>query len=408
MDPYLKFLGLVALLFLLPKTLVRLGLPSPVTEIGLGVAFSLAGLSSLGDSEIVRVLSGIGISSLFLFAGMEVEVPELLKRRWPLLQHLGIQILLFILAAAVARRAGLASAAAALVGVAVMTPSAGFIIPALEAFGLAATSASWIKQKAIATEIFAIAAVLVFSNSATREALLLGAGGVLLLIALLPLAFVAFHLGIRRGSPRTELSFVMVVALFAAYLTHHLGVHYMVGAFVVGLAARRYLDWGSSRGANLASVFSALSTLRFFSSFFVPFYFFSAGLHLPAEAVSWPALLLLLLLGATAIPLRIGAVMLHRRVTLGEPWVEARDVGLFLGPTLVFSLAVADILRDRFQVPGWWVGGLVLYGVATSFLPLLTRKIRSMEFEDVLGMSGPGQAAQEIPGGGGKGLPGRG
>ena len=118
--------------------------------------------------------------------------------------------------------------------------------------------------------------------------------------------------------------------------------------------------------------------------------------------------ILLLLLGATAIPLRIGAVMLHRRVTLGEPWVEARDVGLFLGPTLVFSLAVADILRDRFQVPGWWVGGLVLYGVATSFLPLLTRKIRSMEFEDVLGMSGPGQAAQEIPGGGGKGLPGRG
>jgi len=387
MDPYLKFLGLVALLFFLPKTLMRLGLPSPVTEIGLGVVLALAGFSSLGDSEIVRVLSGIGISSLFLFAGVEVEMPKLLKRRWPLLQHLGIQILLFTLAAVLASRAGLAPAAAALVGVAVMTPSAGFILPALEAFGLPATCASWIKQKAIATEMFAIAAVLVFSNSATRGGLLLGVGGILLLIALLPLAFILFHLGIRRGSPRTELSFVMVAALFAAYLTHHLGVHYMVGAFVVGLAARRYLDWGSSQGANLASVFSALSTLRFFSSFFVPFYFFSAGLHLPAEAMSRPALLFLLLLCVSAIPLRIGAVMLHRKATLGESWAEARNVGLFLGPTLVFSLAVAEILRDRFQVPGWWVGGLVLYGVATSFLPLLTHKIRSMEFEDVLGMA---------------------
>ncbi len=403
MDPYLKFLGLVALLFFLPKTLMRFGLPSPVTEIALGAGMAMAGLSSLGESEIVKVLSGIGVSSLFLFAGVEVEVPELLKRRWPLLQHLTIQILLFALAASVAGRAGLQPATAALVGVAVMTPSAGFILPALEGFGLASSCASWIKQKAIATEIFAIVAVLALSNSASREGLLVGVGGVLVLIALLPLAFVAFHIGIRRSSPRTELSFVMVVALFAAYLTHHLGVHYMVGAFVVGLAARRYLDWGSSRGANLSPVFSALSTLRFFSSFFVPFYFFSAGLHLPGEAVSWQALLFLIVLCASVIPLRIGAVMLHRRWTLRESWGEARNVGLFLGPTLVFSLAVAEILRNRFQVPGWWVGGLVLYGAATSFLPLLTHKVRSMEFEDVLGMVGPGQPVLEIrpPAGGG-------
>ena len=55
-----------------------------------------------------------------------------------------------------------------------------------------------------------------------------------------------------------------------------------------------------------------------------------------------------------------------------------------MAPTTVFSVAMAEILLDRFVVEEWVVGGLVLYGAATSFLPLLTHVVRSTEYEDLV------------------------
>jgi Kef-type K+ transport system membrane component KefB len=384
LDPYLKFLILVGLLFFAPKVLSRLAIPSPVTEVVLGAILGPLVLRVAGSNELLDALAGIGISALFLFAGLEVEAGELVSRKGPLLQHLAIQLLLFALAAGVALAAGLPPAVSVLTAVGVMSPSAGFILPALEAFDLPREAASWIQQKAIATELLAIAAVLVFANTGSRRDLLFGLGGIALLLAALPLVFALFHLLILPTAPRTELSFVTVLALGAAYLTHQLGVHQLVGAFVVGLAARRYLDWCSRRAVQVAPIRSALVSLRFFSAFFVPFFFFRVGVQLPEEAIGSAALLLAVILVAGAVPLRVAAVMFHRRWALRESWREARNAGLFLGPTMVFSLAVAEILRDRFSAPGWLWAGLVVYGAATTFLPLFTRQIRSTEYEDVL------------------------
>jgi Kef-type K+ transport system membrane component KefB len=384
-DPYLKLLGLIALLFFLPKVLVRFGLPSPVTELLLGVACGPLVLRVVERSDLLVGLAGIGISALFLFAGIEVDVHELYERRQVLLQHLAIQLLLFAVAAVAGVWFGLPVPVAALIGVAVLSPSAGFIVPALDALGLPGPLTSWIKQKAIGTELMAIAAVLVFVNTGSARDLVVGLGGMLALLALLPVLFFVFHRTILRWAPRTEFSFVMILALLAAYLTHHLGVHYLVGAFVVGLAARRYLDWCASQQLPVAPVRTAINSFRFFSAFFVPFYFFGVGLLLPIDALSAAAILFAAILLALAVPVRVASVAAHRRFGLGESWREAVNVGLLLGPTTVFSLAVAEILRHRFAVDDWVYGGIILYGAATSMVPVLSRRApRSTEFEDVV------------------------
>lgn len=387
MDPYLGLLGLIALLFFLPKVLVRIGLPAPVTEIVLGVGLGPLGLAVVAPSELIAGLAGIGISALFLFAGIEVEVHELAERRSVILQHLIIQCLLYGLAAWAALRTGVNLPVAILVAAAVMSPSAGFIIPALDALGLPGPLASWIKQKAIGSELLAIAAVLVFANSASPRTLWFGLGGLAAMLVILPILFFLYHRTILKWAPRTEFSFVMVIALFAAYLTHHLGAHYLVGAFVVGLAARRYLDWCSRRNVAVASVRTAVGAFRFFSAFFVPFFFFQVGLMLPEGALGAQALGIAAMLVLLAVPVRVLSVLLHRRVGLGETWREAFNASVLLAPTTVFSLAVAEVLRDRFAISAALFGGLVIYGAVTSFAPLLTRQARSTEFEDVLQLS---------------------
>jgi Kef-type K+ transport system membrane component KefB len=386
LDPYLKLLALIALLFLLPKVLVRLGFPSPVTEMALGVICGPLVLDVLRPDELIATLAALGISALFLFAGMEVSLRAFVDRRRTIFVHTAIQVLLYAAAAAAAFQLWPEIAVAVLIAAAVMSSSAAFIIPALDMLRLPEDLKTWIKQKAITNELLAILAVLCFSNTSSPRAALMSIAAITAMVALVPLAFVVFHRTILKWAPRTEFSFVMILALFAAYVSHHVGVHYLVGAFVVGVVARRYLRWGEQHGMAMASVHSALDSFRFFSAFLMPFFFFQAGLHLPAGAFAATALLFAGAAFLTAVPLRVGVVMLHRRWQLREPWHHSWNVGLLVAPTTVFSVAMAEILRARFHVSESIVGGLILYGAATSFLPLLTRRVRSTEYEDLIAM----------------------
>ena len=407
-DPYLGLLGLITLLFFLPKLLVRLGIPSPVTEMGLGVAVGPLGLALVEPSNLLTTLSGLGISSMFLFAGVEVGVRELLKRRRRILEHSLLQVGLFAVAAWIGMAAfGLSLPVAVLVAAAVLSSSAAFIIPALDALGFGEELNTWIKQKAITTELIAILTVLAFSNADSSQDTLRSVGAIVLLIGLVPLAFWTFHRTILRWAPRTEFSFMMIVALLAAYVSDHVGVHYLVGAFVVGLIARRYLRWCEHLGESTTTIESALDAFRFFASFLMPFFFFVAGLHLPASTLGGRPLLMALALVGVTVPLRIGLTTLHRRLSLREPWSRSWNVALLLTPTTVFSVAAAEILRERFDVDPNLTGALVLYGALTSLAPLLRREMRrtaildleSLQRGTTLGGSSPAELPPMVWGG---------
>ena len=64
---------LIASILLVPKILLRFRLPSGITAILLGLAAGV-GLDWYDNSQTLYILGTLGITSLFLFAGMEVEV----------------------------------------------------------------------------------------------------------------------------------------------------------------------------------------------------------------------------------------------------------------------------------------------------------------------------------------------
>jgi hypothetical protein len=72
---------------------------------------------------------------------------------------------------------------------------------------------------------------------------------------------------------------------------------------------------------------------------------------------------------AVMIPLRIYLVAVHRRYSLGESLRSGARIGLSIAPTLVFTLVIAEILRDRFAVPQAVFGGLIIYTLANTLLP---------------------------------------
>jgi Kef-type K+ transport system membrane component KefB len=374
LKPELAYVLLLFALFVVPKALLRLRVPTAATEVALGAAAGM-GLGWFQHDTTVTLLASLGIISLFLFAGLEVDARSLALRRAVLLQHLGIAALLLVGGAwAAARWLGLEPRSAALLSLALFTPSTGFILSSLASMGFDPEEAVWIKSKAIATELLALLALFAVIQSSSLPRLALATAALGGLIAVLPLVFRGFASTIARYAPRSEFAFLLMLAVVCGYATRELGVYYLVGAFVVGWAAGRFRD-----GAAPTSSEELFRSVELFASFFVPFYFFAAGLHLRPEnfapgAFGYGAVFL-----AAGVPVRALTVALHRRLVLREPLGQGMRIGLSLSPTLVFCLVLAEILRDRYAAPAELYGGLVLYALASSLVPVLTLHARPPE-----------------------------
>jgi Kef-type K+ transport system membrane component KefB len=156
----------------------------------------------------------------------------------------------------------------------------------------------------------------------------------------------------------------MMIAVACAVVTYELGVYYLVGAFVVGMAAQRLRE----RLPAIASE-KMLSSVEAFSSLFVPFYFFNAGLGLRAEDFTLSALGLGMVFGCVGFVVRIVPNWLHRRLVFGETFRRSLLVSVPMLPTLVFTLVIAGILRDRFGIGATVFGGLIVYAILNSLLP---------------------------------------
>ncbi len=60
---------------------------------------------------------------------------------------------------------------------------------------------------------------------------------------------------------------------------------------------------------------------------------------------------------------------LHRRIALKEPFRASFRVGASLLPTLVFSMVLADILRERFSASPALVGAIIIYALVNTLIP---------------------------------------
>jgi Kef-type K+ transport system membrane component KefB len=125
-----------------------------------------------------------------------------------------------------------------------------------------------------------------------------------------------------------------------------------------------------------------------FASLFVPFYFFHAGLELSREDFRLPAVLLGVAFTAVALPFRTAQVYVHRRGRLQESMRASLRIGVPMLPTTVFTLVIAGILRDVFQISPTIFGGLIVYTLINTLVPGLFLRAPTQGFEDELLLAG--------------------
>jgi Kef-type K+ transport system membrane component KefB len=369
----LDYVVLLFALFVVPRILQRWRIPTGVTNLALGVVAGL-GLGLFIQDTTIRLLATLGIVSLFLFAGLEVSLHELRTQAATLIQHIVIGVgALAAVSGVIYYTLGLPWRPSILVALALLTPSTGFILDSLPSSRLTSSQQFWTKSKAVASELVALGVLFLTLRSTSATGLASSTLILAALIALLPYVFRVFALRVVPFAPKSEFAFLLMVAIVCAFVTRRLGVYYLVGAFLVGIVAQRFRE----RQPAIASE-QMLHAVEVFASFFIPFYFFNAGLHIGSADFGPGPLLLGIIFLATAVPLRLALVAGHRVLLLREPLREGVRIGLAMLPTLVFTLVIAEILRARFAVPNAIFGGLILYTLVNTVLPgVLLQRFRA-------------------------------
>ncbi len=372
----LTYVALLFALFVVPKALQRYRIPDAVTCLVLG--FGAAALGLERGNQTVELLSTFGITALFLFAGLEIDARELRRDVRTLVQHVVVWSAMVLLVAALAAQfLHLQWRAAGLTSLALVTPSTGFILSSLRAFGLSPTEQFAVKTKAVGSELVALAGLFFILQTTSWERFAVATIAMVLIVAFIPLAFRVFATRIAPFAPRSEFAFLLMVAVVCAYATRTLGVYYLVGAFLVGVAAQRFRMQLPAMSSE-----KMVDALEAFGSVFIPFYFFAAGTHVEQEQLGWLAAMLALGLVVVVTPLRVLAVTVHRRIALHETFAQSRRIGLALVPTLVFTLVLSSILHVDFGAPSWLVGALIIYTVVNTLLPAFVLRGQAPEFTE--------------------------
>ena len=358
------YLVLIFALMVVPRALQRWRIPAPLTSFALGILAVLA-LGSSGHDDTVSLLATLGISSLFLFAGLEVELGDFARGKWPLLGHLLVRSLALIALVFLAVSwLGYTWQVSALLALALLTPSTGFILDTLPGLELTEEECYWVRIKAVTGELFALVVLFIVLQSGSVQTLVLSTAALAAMIVGLPLLFLLLGKSVIPYARGSEFSLLLMVGVVAAFATYKLGVYYLVGAFLAGFIARLL----RKRLPGLAST-ENLHAIQMFASFFVPFYFFYNGMSVPAGALSLDALLLGALMTAVVVPLRLGMIWTQRRFIKGETAMGSLRVAAALSPTLIFTLVLASILRERYGISDALYGALLIYAGMTTLLP---------------------------------------
>lgn len=371
----LDYIVLLFILFVAPRFLQRYRLPSGITAVAMGIVAGV-GFGWFAQDRTVGLLATLGIVSLFLFAGLEVDFHELRGGLRVLVQHVLIGLAMLALVTPVVRwYLELAWRPAVLVALALLTPSTGFILDSLASLEISERERFWIKSKAVATELVALAALFVTLQSTSAGRLTISAVVLVGMILLLPGAFRLFAVRVAPFAPKSEFAFLLMLAVLCAVVTRWLGVYYLVGAFVVGVTAQQFRE----RLPAMASE-QMLHAVEVFASFFIPFYFFDAGLHLTRRDFAWETLVVGIAFLGIMIPLRLVLVAVHRRLALGEPMGHSMRVSAAMLPTLVFTLVIAEILAEQHAAPRAVFGGLIIYALGTTLIPGFALRAPPIEF----------------------------
>ncbi|RJQ17288.1 hypothetical protein C4573_04520 [Candidatus Woesearchaeota archaeon] len=368
----IKFFVILTVLFFIPKLITKYTKISPILiEVILGILLGIALPSIFFLDDMLQILGTLGIITLFVFAGMEVNPSFIFSRKRVFIENIFIFIVLLAIVGVSATlvfripvQVGL------LTGLALITPSASFIIASSKGFG--EQEKKWIESKAITGEVAALFIMIILLKWGEWIELLTTFAAIMVLVVLMPLLLKLLYRKIFSKLIETEFSFIFVIAIISAFITEFFGVHFLIGAFIAGIVAKRFISEvvASPEYAKIRKTHGKqiITGFNFFAIVFTPFYFFTIGLKLTPDIFTVTNVLIALALVVVITLIRTAFMTAHRMTRVKESFLKATKVSISLVPTLVITFVLAEILRKEFSISLQIFGILLLYGVFTAIV----------------------------------------
>ncbi len=297
LDPIVGFASLLAILAILIGLLLKkMKQPYIIGYILIGVVLGEQGLGMIEDKESIHHLGEIGIILLMFFIGMEISLPELVKR-WKIavfgtLIQVGLSVLIIY---AIGYFADWKLARSIVLGFVIALSSSAVIIKLLEDKQLVDSPIGknvlsiLLTQDIIVVPLLIITSFLGGTSEPTGNIILMIGGGMLIIAVLV---YIYFKQTVKlpfSKSIKNDHEFQVFVAIFfcfgGALLASLFGLSPALGAFVGGMImhAAKSTKW-------------IHNTLHAFRVLFVAFFFISIGLQIDFTFIYQNAFLIAIIL----------------------------------------------------------------------------------------------------------------
>ncbi len=341
-----QLLILMIVVWTVAVILNRIGIPTVMGELVMGVIVGPSVLGWIHPSEIIDVLAELGIFFIMLHTGVTTEPREFFAA---LRVSLGVAIVgalvPFGVSLAVALAFGLPFISAVFVGL-IMTATAVVVtLKILHDLGLQNTRvarviiASCVIDDLFALVFFSLVLGIVNDGATNPAALLLVAGKAALFFAvvtafgyyLYPKFKTAFS--DRRGK---ALTFLLILGLGFGMLAEILGLHIILGAYFAGL----FFEEKVASAELVQKVEDRLGGIAY--SFLGPIFFISLGFHITFDALKGQALwFVLALTSVCAIGQVLSAGSMARLLKFS--WTESWAVGIGMCARAEMAVILASL-----------------------------------------------------------------
>jgi len=375
----LNFLVPLTILFFVPKIIFRLySIPFPITEIVLGITIGSVFPGFFAQDDILQVIATLGIITLFVHSGMEVDLHFILRKKRFFIENIFRSMVVITLVAVLIKYLFKTSLIVGFVAsLGFTTPSASYIFSMLRLES--SKLKNWIGGKAIAGELLALMMVVVLLNISKPVKLVISLVAVILLVTLLPFVLRAIYRTVFSKLIGQEFSFIFVVAVISAFVTEMLGLHFLFGAFLAGIVSREFVHHlvkaKEYKHVTVETGQQIIEGFSYFAILFAPFYFFSVGLTLSSQDISFSIVLSTIALGLGILAVRMFFIVLHRRSRIREPRARSFQISVAILPTLFFSFVIAEILRTNFEADVLLYSTLMVYGLVSTIVGFALQRI---------------------------------
>jgi Kef-type K+ transport system membrane component KefB len=377
-----NFLLMTSILFIIPKLFERIKVPAQSTEIFLGIFLGISLPAIFFENELYTILGTIGIICFFIYSGIEADLHFIKLNKRLVAESLLIRLFLIsVIFFATSYFFGFGLKKSGLIALALITPSAGFILTSIESFKLHDETKKFIQAKVVAAEMICVILLVFFFYADNPLKAILVTSAVLLWTIILPYIVIFVYEAFFDKIINVEFPLVFFIGLISAFFTEFLGLHFLLGAFIAGIFIENFLhNLHQDMKIKNDERKNITETFKFISYIFLPFYFFSIGLRIKPDLLN-PRLIFI----AMGIFIIISAISLiihysHRRLRFEKDNTHDLQAAILMLPTLMFTIIIADILLANKIITLEIFSILLYYAIFSSFLPIVAKMVKRQHF----------------------------